>query len=182
LLGLALTRPPGSTAFSALAAALAGVWLVGGLLSGPLQLGRAVHGRHAVRALILGALAFALFAAGAEIVHGIPVLHSAVNDVIERADAGGRALVVGIAILNAIGEEVFFRGAVYRVLGPRRPVLWTTVCYSIVTAAAGNLMLVVAAALMGTVFALERRASHGVLASMITHVTWSILMIYLLPR
>ena len=43
-------------------------------------------------------------------------------------------------------------------------------------------MLVLAAALMGTVFALERRATRGILASTITHVTWSVMMIFLLPR
>jgi uncharacterized protein len=186
LLGFALTRTPGSTEFYVLAAVLAAVWLIGGFVSGPLHLGsrpgRRPEQRQVLLPLLLGALAFAVFAAGAEIVHGIPWLHRAVNDIISRADHGSRALIVAITLVNGVAEEVFFRGAVYSAFAQRRPALWTTVCYTVVTAAAGNLMLVLAAALMGTVFALERRGTRGILASAITHVTWSVMMIYLLPR
>jgi hypothetical protein len=183
LLGIALTRPQGSTAFYVLAAVLAGVWLVGGLLSGPVHLGRGREGRRPVVVpLLLGVLAFGVFAAGAEAVSWIPTLHHAVDDVIKRADTGSRALIVLITIVNGIGEEVFFRGSLYSTFGPRRPALWTTVIYVAGTAAAGNLMLVLAAALMGTVFALQRRATRGILAASITHITWSTLMIFLLPR
>jgi hypothetical protein len=41
--------------------------------------------------------------------------------------------------------------------------------------------LVVAAGVMGTVFAVQRRASGGVLAPILTHVTWSTLMLRYLP-
>jgi membrane protease YdiL (CAAX protease family) len=109
-------------------------------------------------------------------------LHDAVNDVVRRADQGSRALVVAITVVNGVAEEVFFRGAFYRLLNPRTAAFWTTVCYVVVTAAAGNLMLVLAAALMGTVWALERRATGGIAASALTHVTWSVLVIFLLPR
>ena len=54
--------------------------------------------------------------------------------------------------------------------------------YAVVTAASGNVMLIFAAAVMGTLFALERWATRGILAPMITHVTWSALMLFLLPR
>jgi membrane protease YdiL (CAAX protease family) len=183
LLGVALTRPQGSSAFYVLAAVLAGVWLLGGLLSGPVHLGRGRSGqRPIVWPLLAGAVAFGVFAVGAEAVSWIPTLHHAVDDIIKRADTGSRALIVVITIVNGIGEEVFFRGSVYSAFGPRRPALWTTVVYVAGTAAAGNLMLVLAAALMGTVFALERRATRGILASTLTHVTWSVMMIFLLPR
>jgi membrane protease YdiL (CAAX protease family) len=183
LLGLALTRPQGSGAFNVLAAVLAGVWLVGGLVSGPVHLGRGRTGRRPVAyPLLAGAIAFGVFALGAEAVSWIPTLHHAVNDIISRADTGSRALIVAITVVNGIGEEVFFRGSLYSTFGPRRPVVWTTVVYVLGTAASGNAMLVFAAALMGTVFALQRRATRGILASTITHVTWSTLMIFLLPR
>ncbi len=183
LLGVALTRPPGSDAFYVLAAVLAGVWLLGGLLSGPVHLGRGRCGRRQIAGpLLAGAITFGVFAVGAEAVSWIPTLHHAVNDVITRADTGSRALIVAITIVNGIGEEVFFRGAVYSAFAQHRPALWTTVGYVVATAAAGNLMLVLAAALMGTVFALERGATRGVLASALTHVTWATMMIFLLPR
>ncbi len=186
LLGFALTREPGSTAFYVLAAVLAAVWLIGGFASGPLHLGSR-PGRHSDQRQVLlpfvfGLTAFGVFAIGAWIVSGIPWLHDAVIDIISRADSGSRALIVAITLVNGIAEEVFFRGAVYSAFAQRRPALWTTACYTVVTAAAGNLMLVLAAALMGTVFALERRGTRGILASAITHVTWSVMMIYFLPR
>ncbi len=183
LLGFALTRPQGSTAFDVLAAVLAGVWLLGGLISGPVHLGRGRSGRRPiVGPLLAGAIAFGVFAIGAEAVSWIPSLHHAVDDIIRRADAGSRGLIVAITVVNGIGEEVFFRGSLYSAFGPRRPALWTTVVYVVATAASGNAMLVFAAALMGTVFALERRATRGILASAITHVVWSTMMIFLLPR
>jgi uncharacterized protein len=184
LLAAALTRRPGSHSFEALAAVLAAVWLLGGLLSGPLHLGRGgvADRRQIAGPVLLGALAFGVFCIGAEAVSWIPTLHHAVDDVIRRADVGSRTLIVAITIVNGIGEEVFFRGSVYSAFGQRRPVLWTTVVYTAVTAVAGNLMLVLAGALMGTVFAFERRATRGILASTITHVVWSTMMIFLLPR
>ncbi len=87
-----------------------------------------------------------------------------------------------IAVLNGIGEEVFFRGAVYSAFGRHHPALWSTVVYVAVTAAALNVTLVLAAAVMGTLFALERRATRGILAPTVTHITWSVLMIFGLPR
>jgi hypothetical protein len=42
-------------------------------------------------------------------------------------------------------------------------------------------MLVLAAAAMGTLFALERRSTRGVLAPVVTHLTWSVLMLRFLP-
>ena len=42
-------------------------------------------------------------------------------------------------------------------------------------------MLGVAAILLGLVVGLERRASGGVLAPVLTHVTWSTTMLFLLP-
>ena len=42
-------------------------------------------------------------------------------------------------------------------------------------------MLVFAAFTLGLVLALQRRASGGILAPIITHVTWSLLMLFLLP-
>ena len=54
--------------------------------------------------------------------------------------------------------------------------------YAIVTAATGNVALVIAAAVMGALFSLERRSTRGVLAPMVTHLTWSTLMVLALPR
>jgi len=61
------------------------------------------------------------------------------------------------------------------------PVLWTTVAYVVATLATGNVMLAFAAVLLGLVVGLERRASGGVLAPILTHCTWSLAMLFALP-
>jgi membrane protease YdiL (CAAX protease family) len=181
LLGISLQSEAGSQLFYVTAAILAAVWLVGGLLAGPQHLGPR-SGRDIAWPLLVGFAAFAVFALGALIVSPIAPLHHAVLDVVGRADKGSRAAVVVITVVNGIAEEVFFRGAVYRFLKPRMAAIWTTVIYVGVTAAAGNAMLVLAAILMGAIWALERRATGGILASALTHITWSVLVIFLLPR
>jgi membrane protease YdiL (CAAX protease family) len=182
LLGLAIAQPRESSAFSVLAVLLAGTWIVGGLLSGPLHLGRLAGRRQVLLPILAGAVAFGVFAIGALIVRHIPALHSAVTDVLARADVGPRWRIVLVTLVSAVAEEIYFRGALYSALGAHRPVLWSTVAYVLVTAASGNVMLIFAAAVMGTLFALERQATRGILAPMVTHVTWSALMLFLLPR
>jgi membrane protease YdiL (CAAX protease family) len=181
LLGISLQSAPGSQQFYVTAAVLAVVWLLGGLLAGPQVLGGR-SGRQIVLPILLGIAAFAVFAVGAWVVSGIGPLHRAVLDVVGRADTGSRAAVVIITVVNGIAEEVFFRGAFYRLFHSRTAPLWTVLCYVVVTAAAGNVMLVLAGALMGTIWSLERRATGGILASSLTHITWSVMVIFLLPR
>jgi membrane protease YdiL (CAAX protease family) len=42
-------------------------------------------------------------------------------------------------------------------------------------------VLVFAAVVLGTVVGLQRRASGGVLAPILTHITWSLSMLFVLP-
>jgi membrane protease YdiL (CAAX protease family) len=51
----------------------------------------------------------------------------------------------------------------------------------VATTTTRNPALVLAAGVMGTVFALQRRASGGIQAPLITHLTWSTLMVRYLP-
>jgi uncharacterized protein len=60
-------------------------------------------------------------------------------------------------------------------------VLISTVIYSLATVAGGNPVLVFAAAVLGTVVGLQRRAGGGVLAPILTHLTWSSAMLFALP-
>ena len=57
----------------------------------------------------------------------------------------------------------------------------STSIYAVVTIATGNPVLVFAALVMGLLFAAQRRASGGILAPMITHLTWSTVMVLTLP-
>ena len=59
--------------------------------------------------------------------------------------------------------------------------LWTTLAYAVATAATGNVMLSFAAVLLGLVCGLERRASGGILGPILTHCTWSLTMLLVLP-
>jgi uncharacterized protein len=59
--------------------------------------------------------------------------------------------------------------------------LISTVLYASTTIAGGNPLLVFTAAVLGTVVALQRRASGGILAPILTHITWSLTMLFVLP-
>ncbi len=182
LLGMTLQTPVGSARFYPLALGLAVAWSVGALVSGPLHLGRLDGRRHILAPALLGVTSFGSFAVAAVLLRRIPVLHDLVAAVIGRADTGSVGLVLVIALVNGLAEELFFRGALYSAFAQHRPALWSTVAYVAVTAAAGNAVLVAAAAVMGSLFAAERRATRGVLAPATTHLIWSTLMIFLLPR
>ena len=86
-------------------------------------------------------------------------------------------------MVNAIGEEVFFRGALFDAVDDRRRgVSTSTAVYSLVITATRNPALVLASGIMGTLFARQRRATGGIQAPTLTHVTWSMLMLRFLPR
>ncbi|MGN6606583.1 MAG: lysostaphin resistance A-like protein [Jatrophihabitans sp.] len=186
LLGISLSTKPGDVAFYPLTASVAVVWVVGGLLSGPLHLGWITwHDgrlrRPVMASLILGALAAATFVVGALIVRQIGPLRRIVADVLHHASAGNTALVLVVTLANGLAEEVFFRGALFAAIGRKHAVVVSTVIYALATIATLNPMLVFAAVLMGTLFGLQRRASGGILGPMITHVVWSTVMLLVLP-
>jgi membrane protease YdiL (CAAX protease family) len=184
LLAGTLAAPSGSGLFYGFGLGVAVLWIAGGLGSGPIRSARRPGPvRLAILApLVLGTALFGVFLAAKLMADRIPVLSSNVSSVLARADAGPRALVLVVAALNAIGEEVFFRGALHSALGKHHPAVWATAIYCVVTIATLNVALVAAALVMGTVFSLERRATGGVLAPILTHLSWSALMILFLPR
>jgi membrane protease YdiL (CAAX protease family) len=112
----------------------------------------------------------------------VPLVGPALDGVLATADAGPITVVLFIALVNGAGEELFFRGALHAALEAHRPAIATTILYVLVTAATGNVALITAAAVMGTLFSLERLSTRGVLAPMVTHLTWSTLMVLALPR
>ena len=184
LLAATLRVEEGSGGFIALGLAAAAVWVVGAFASGPIAL--RPQGPHAVRSVVLpaaglGAGAFLVFLAARLVGDHLPVISDALDSILATADAGSLWVVLAVALVNGAAEELFFRGAVQAAVGPSS-VPTATLVYVVVTIATGNITLVIAAAVMGTVFSLERRATGGVLAPIVTHLVWSTLMILLLPR
>jgi membrane protease YdiL (CAAX protease family) len=120
-----------------------------------------------------------LFAIGGLVIRQVPALDAQVRHVIEHADQGSVPLLLVITVLNGVAEELFFRGALYAAT-PRYPVAVTTLAYGAVTLATGNVMLAFAGLLLGGLVGLERRATGGILAPIITHVVWSAAMLFVL--
>ncbi|SOD71264.1 hypothetical protein SAMN05892883_0811 [Jatrophihabitans sp. GAS493] len=185
VLGFSLAAAPGSAAFYPLTLLLAAVWTVGGFLSGPLHLGwidwRGDLRRPIITPIVVGLVAAAIFVVGALVVREIPALRDLTEHVLAHARKGSTPLVLVVTVLNGVAEEIFFRGALFAAIGRRHPVAVSTVIYALVTIATRNPMLVFAAVTLGLVLALQRRASGGVLAPALTHVTWSVIMLFALP-
>ena len=187
VLAVSLRIEPGSRWFYVATLGLAGIWTVGAFASGPLHLGRISAQKRTPRPvatpILLGLMLAGLFVVGAYLVRSLGFLNGLeqqVVSVIDYADQGSMVLLVVITAVNGIAEELFFRGAAYASI-TRQPVLWTTLAYAAATAVTGNMMLTFAAVLLGAVVGLERRASGGILAPVLTHCTWSLTMLLALP-
>jgi membrane protease YdiL (CAAX protease family) len=186
VLGIGVARPADSAAFYAATVLVAAIWIAGALLADRLDgtppralvLGR----RALVPPLLVAVAAYAFFALASLAVRLIPPVHTALADILGHARHGTLVLVVLVALLNGVAEEAFFRGAVFATLPARFAVLGTTLVYAVVTAGTGNVALVLAAVVMGYLFARQRLVAGGILAPMLTHLVWSMLVVFLLPR
>jgi membrane protease YdiL (CAAX protease family) len=185
VLWLSLRRAPGESIFYWLTLALAAVWIVGASASGPLHLGginwRGRNQRPVITGTATGLLVGGAFVLGALVAREIPAVSALITRVLMFVHQGSFWLVVVITVVNGAAEEVFFRGALYTALGRHHPVLISTILYTCATMASGNPMLAFAAIILGTVCALERRATGGVLAPVLTHFVWSLIMVLALP-
>jgi uncharacterized protein len=185
LLGLSLSTRPGSPQFYGSTLGVAATWLVGSAASGPLHLGwmpaGATYRRPVLVPVLLGAGAFAAFYGAALAARRVPRLHRAVASVLRYAEQGNGPLVLVTTLANGGAEEVFFRGALYAAAGSRYPVAKSTAVYALATTTTGNPALVLASIPMGILFALQRRATGGIQAPLLTHLTWSTLMLRYLP-
>jgi hypothetical protein len=186
LLGISLSTKPGSPQFYVLTMAVAATWAAGALRSGPVHLGSIqdrgnAKRRPVVRPVLTGIGAFGLFYGAARLARHIPPLDRAIGGVLRYADKGSTRLVLLTACTNAVAEELFFRGALWPLVEESHPVVKTTLAYAAMTAATRNPALVLGGTVMGVLFGLQRRASGGILAPALTHVTWSVLMLCYLP-
>jgi membrane protease YdiL (CAAX protease family) len=185
LLGLSLNVEPTSSWFYPLTIALAATWVIGGFASGPLHLGR-INFRGELRRpiitpILLGLAVAAVFIVGAVVVRNIGPLRDSTENILAFARYGSLPIVAFVTLINGIAEEIFFRGALFAAIGSWHPVAISTVIYALTTVATGNVMLVFSAALLGLLLGLQRRASGGILGPILTHCTWSMTMLFVLP-
>jgi membrane protease YdiL (CAAX protease family) len=185
LLALSLRIRPGNALFYPATLGLAAVWAVGAFASGPLHLGRTLRGqepgpRPLAMPVVYAALLTGLFVVGGLLVRQVPWLDAQVRHVLDHAQHGSVPLLILVTALNGVAEELFFRGALYAAT-TRHPVVVTTIAYTAATLATGNVMLALAAMLLGLLVGLERRATGGIQAPIITHVLWSVSMLFVLP-
>jgi membrane protease YdiL (CAAX protease family) len=110
----------------------------------------------------------------------IPALREPASELLAHADADAVAVVV-LALLNAVAEELFFRGALYDAVPASTAVATTAAVYAVTTLGSDVVLLTVAAVVLGVVTALLRRSTGGVLAPIAAHVTWSTGMLLVLP-
>lgn len=186
LLGIGLRIPPGDPRFYVVTLALAAVWTVGAFASGPLHLGHAWTrtggvGRPVVQSLALAALLIGIFLVGAIAVAYVPFLRGPLEGLLDHARLGSLPVVAVVTLLNGIGEELYFRGALFAAVGRRHAVAITTVLYAVTTIAAGVPLLVLAAVVLGLVCGMQRRVTGGVLGPILVHIAWSMAMLLLLP-
>lgn len=186
LLGLSFSSKPDSQEFYGRAAAVAVTWTAGGLLSGPLHPGRHPSRDQRLRRPIItpiatGIGAFGFFYGCALVARAVPVLDRAIARVLTFAEAGERPMILATTLANGLGEEIFFRGAMYAAVDEDVAVVLSTAAYTLATASTRNPALVLAAGVMGTLFGMQRRASGGLQAPVLTHLTWSALMVRFLP-
>jgi uncharacterized protein len=185
VLGLALRRHPGESSFYWLTLALTAVWALGAFASGPLHLGgvcwRGRNQRPVISGTVIGLALGAVFVLGGLIAREIPLVSELITRVLQYTDQGSWRLTMTVALLGGIAEELFYRGALYTALGRYHPALVSTIVYVAATLASGNPMLGFAAIILGTVCALERRATGGVLAPILTHFVWTLVVLLALP-
>jgi membrane protease YdiL (CAAX protease family) len=188
VLGCALRIEPGDPLFYVATLALAAVWAAGAFLSGPLHLGRArtrsgeLSGRAVFQSLGIGTMLLLVFLAGAVVVAQFAFLREPVDGLLDYARVGSLPLIALITAVNGVAEELYFRGALFAAVGRRHAVLVTTLVYAAVTAASGIPLLVLAGLLLGLIVGLQRRVTGGILGPVVTHLTWSLGMLFVLPH
>lgn len=187
MLAWSLRLSPGDPAFYAATLALAVTWIVGGLLSGRVYLGTAntrsgtQTGRGIIQSVIIAVLLLGLALAIAALAAPVDFLRDPLLMLLAHSRYGFLPVVTILTVMNSIGEELFFRGALYAAVGGRQAVLVTSLVYALTTIPTGIPLLVLAAALLGVVVGFQRRVTGGVLAPIITHLIWSLGLLFLLP-
>ncbi len=118
--------------------------------------------------------------AGGLVLAGVPATAPWVAGPVAAA-ADGRWGVLAVALVAGAAEEVFFRGALPRLLtGSARWVVPTAV-YALVTLCTGSPALAVMALLLGPVAMWARETSGSLAGALFVHALWTLTMVGLFP-
>jgi membrane protease YdiL (CAAX protease family) len=182
LLGVTLNVRDGSWQFYTAGFAMAAIWIGAFVAAGTTLRRDRRTVLDATIGVVVGGAMFGVFAAGSWALHRLDLFANAIDELLRTADSSKLVWVLALAWVNAVAEELFFRGTLIQAARGRYPLLVGVVPYVLTTVPSGNPALVLAAAIMGTVFALLRIWTGTLTASIATHLTWSTLMILAFPR
>jgi hypothetical protein len=132
-----------------------------------------------------GAALAALFLCAAPLTLVSPRLRRNAEAVVKhRENTGSPVSVAALALVTGAGEELFFRGPLFDSASTKdsRRLLTSTAVYALVTAAAGNPALVLAAVLLGLVAGYRRSQTGDALGPVVTHLVWTAILYTALPR
>ena len=180
-LAFTLNRPSGDDLFLVTGYAMAAVWAGGALLSGPIPRSHGGAGRAAVIGAAIGAFLLGCCLLIAVLIADVPVLAEPADELLNHAD-GALLPVLLMTAANGVGEEMFFRGALFSALPRRSAIVVTTVLYALTTVGSGIVLLVLAAAMLVAVTAFLRPRTGRLAAPIATHLVWSLGMLLLLPH
>ena len=99
------------------------------------------------------------------------------SSVLQALILGGMLLAVFLAGAVVVGRIDWLRGPIT----PRWRVVGSAALYALATVATGVPLLVLAATALGLLTGLQRRVTGGVLGPIVTHLTWSLGMLFALP-
>jgi uncharacterized protein len=179
MLTVTLHLEPGDETFVLTALATAAIWAVGARACGPLPMRGPTT--QAGIAAVVGCLALLLCLAVAVVVADIPFLAQPAEDLLAHRGTAALPVMVLITALNSVAEEMYFRGALYTTVSARFAWIITAIAYTLATLPSEVLLLSTAAALLGALTGLLRRATGGLLAPVVAHLIWSLGMLFLLP-
>lgn len=182
LLGVTLNVRDGSWQFYVAGFAMAATWIAAYALAGTTLRRDRRATFDAMIGVVAGCAMFGVFVAGSWALHRLHLFDGAIDELLRAADSSRVGLVLTLAWVNAVAEELFFRGTLIAAARGHVPLAVAVVPYVAASVPSGNPALVLAAAVMGSVFALLRIRTGTLTASIATHLTWSTLMILAFPR